>query len=84
LAEELEGEVVFIGVSNNDTVAAGKRYVEALGVPYAMAHAPEVWTQFDDPFRPTTLVIDRDGQIASTITGPVTYEELKADVEAVL
>jgi peroxiredoxin len=84
LAEELEGEAVFVGVSNNDTVAAGKRYAEELRVPYALAHAPEVWAQFGDPFRPTTIVIGPDGRIASTTTGPITYEGLKADVAAVL
>ena len=84
MAEELEGEAVFIGVSNNDTVEDGKNYVEEFGVPYAMAHASEVWVQFDDPFRPTTIVIDGSGQIATQIDGPVTYETLKAEVEKVL
>ncbi len=75
---------MFVGVSNNDTVSAGKSYAEDFDVPYALAHAPEVWAQFGDPFRPTTIVIGPDGKIASTTTGPVTYEELKADVAAVL
>ena len=76
--------MVFIGVSNNDTVEDGKDYVEEFGVPYAMAHAPEVWDQFDDPYRPTTIVIDRSGRLASQIDGPITYETLKAEVEKVL
>ena len=84
MAEELQGRAVFVGVSNNDPVEAGKGYVDDFDVPYAMAHAPEVWAQFGDPFRPTTIVIGPDGKIASTTTGPVTYSELKADVEAVL
>lgn len=82
MAEELKGKVVFVGVSNNDTVEAGEGYVEEFDVPYAMAHAPEVWALFDDPFRPTTIVIAPDGRVASETTGPVTYEELKADVAA--
>ena len=76
--------MVFIGVSNNDTVEDGKDYVEEFGVPYAMAHAPEVWEQFDDPFRPTTIVIYASGRLASQIDGPITYEGLKAEVEKVL
>ena len=84
MAEEYEGKVAFIGVSNNDTVAAGKDYVETFDVPYPMAHAPEVWDLFDFPFRPTTIVIDAEGRIASRTDGEISYEVLKKDIEAVL
>jgi hypothetical protein len=84
LAEEYEGKIVFVGVSNNDTVAAGKDYVETFDVPYAMAHAPEVWDQFEFPFRPTTIVIDAEGAIAARTDGEISYEVLKKDIEAVL
>ena len=84
MAEELEGRVVFVGVSNNDTVDAGKSYAEELDVPYDLAHAPEVWAQFDDPVRPTTIVFGPDGGIVAETNGPVTYDGLKADLEAVL
>ena len=84
MAEEYEGKVVFIGVSNNDTVAAGKDYVERFDVPYAMAHAPEVWDLFEFPFRPTTIVIDAEGAIAARTDGEISYEVLKKDIEAVL
>jgi hypothetical protein len=84
LAEEYEGKIAFIGVSNNDTVAAGKDYVETFDVPYPMANAPEVWDLFDFPFRPTTIVIDAKGRIASRTDGEISYEVLKEDIEAVL
>ena len=84
MAEEYEGKIVFIGVSNNDTVAAGKDYVETFDVPYAMAHAPEVWDLFEFPFRPTTIVIDAEGAIASRTDGEISYKVLKKDIEAVL
>ena len=84
MAEEYEGKIVFIGVSNNDTVAAGQDYVETFDVPYAMAHAPEVWDQFEFPFRPTTIVIDAEGAIAARTDGEISYEVLKKDIEAVL
>ena len=76
--------MVFVGVSNNDTVEDGKQYVVDFDVPYAMAHAPEVWSLYDDPFRPTTIVIDATGRIAAHIDGPVTYERLESEVVAVL
>ena len=84
LAEEFEGRVTFIGVSNNDTVEDGMAYVDEFGVPYAMANAPEVWRLFDDPFRPTTIVMGPDLKITSYIDGPITVEGLRADIEAVL
>lgn len=84
LAEELEGEVAFVGVSNNDTVAEGKQYVENLDVPYAMAHAPEVWEQFDVPYQPVTIVLDGRGEIAARIDGAIEPQALKRAVESVL
>ena len=73
MAEEFEGQAVFAGVSNNDTVEDGIRYVEEFGVPYSMGHAPEVWAAFDDPLRPSTIVIDADGNIATIVTGPISH-----------
>jgi hypothetical protein len=84
LAEEYEGKIAFIGVSNNDTVEAGKEYVETFDVPYPMAHAPAVWDLFDFPFRPTTILIDAQGNIASRTDGEISYDLLKKDIEAVL
>lgn len=84
MAEEFEGQVTFIGVSNNDTVADGKAYVSEFQVPYAMAHAPEVWALYDDPLRPTTLVIDGDGNIAHETNGPIDHGVLKIAIQEVL
>lgn len=84
MAEELEGRVTFIGVSNNDTVEDGKGFVRDYGVTYAMAHAPEVWEAYDVPYQPVTVVIDADGAIVHRTDGPVTYEGLKEAVEATL
>lgn len=76
--------MVFAGVSNNDTVEDGKGYVAEFEVPYAMAHAPEVWDAFDVPYQPVTIVIGADGGMTTRIDGPVTYEGLKEAIEAVL
>jgi hypothetical protein len=84
LAEEYEGQAVFFGVSNQDTVADGREYRKAYEVPYALGLAPEVWDLYNDPVRPTTIVIGSDGAIATEITGPVTYEGLKEEIEAAL
>lgn len=84
MAEELEGRVVFVGVSNNDTVEDGKGYVDRFDVPYPMAHAPEVWEQFDVPYQPVTIVLDEGHEIVERFTGPIEYEALKAALEEVL
>ena len=83
MAEEFEDEIVFIGVSNDDTVEDGKAYQESYEVPYTLAHGPEVWTAYGDPFRPTTVVIDERGGIVTEVTGPVTYESLKEVLEGI-
>lgn len=77
MAEDYEGRAVFAGVSNHDTIQDGEAYVERFGVPYAMGNAPEVWAAFDDPVRPSTVVIDSQGNIATIVTGPISYEGTK-------
>lgn len=75
---------MFIGVSNNDTVEDGRTYRDEFGVPYPLAHAPEVWRLFDDPFRPTTIVLNRAGEISGRIDGPITSEGLREHIDAAL
>jgi hypothetical protein len=84
LAEEFEGKVTFVGVSNNDTVPDGEAFVERFKVPYAMSHAPEVWELYDFPFRPTTIIIDAEGKLAGRIDGQTDYDTLKAEIKDVL
>jgi hypothetical protein len=83
LAEEYEDRAVFAGVSNNDTVEDGRGYVEEFGVEYAMGNAPEVWTAFDDPVRPSTIVIDANGNIATVVSGPVSLEGMRQILDQV-
>jgi thiol-disulfide isomerase/thioredoxin len=84
LAEEFEGQVTFVGVSNQDTVEDGKQYQADFDVPYALAHGPEVWDAYGNPVRPTTIVIGPDGAVAARFDGPITYEGLKAELRVVL
>ncbi len=84
MAEKYEGEVVFVGVSNNDTVPDGKGYVRRFEVPYDMAHAPEVWELYDVPYQPVTIVLDGDGREVKRFDGPVELEPLRAAIEQAL
>jgi hypothetical protein len=83
LAEEYEDRAVFAGVSNNDTIEDGRGYVEEFGVEYAMGNAPEVWAAYDDPVRPSTIVIDANGDIATIVTGPVSLEGMRQILDQV-
>lgn len=73
--------MIFIGVSNNDTIEDGMRYRDEFDVPYPLANAPEVWELYDDPFRPTTIVFGPDGTEELRIDGPITYESVDGTLE---
>jgi hypothetical protein len=77
LAEELDGKVVFVGVSNRDTVADGKAYADRFEVPYPLAHSPRTWELFDIPYQPVTIVLDRRHEVAERFQGPVGYDQLR-------
>ena len=76
--------MVFVGVSNHDTVEDGKRYVKTFEVPYAMGHAPDVWELYDVPYQPVTIVIDAKGRITERFAGPISYEQLRDALREVL
>jgi hypothetical protein len=84
LAEEYEGRVAFVGVSNNDTVEDGKGYVDTYEVPYPMAHAPEVWELYEVPYQPVTIVLDADGNEVRRINGPVELDDLDRTIQEAL
>ena len=85
IARETKNQGVrFLGVDTRDNMSSAKAFVDKFEVPYP--------SLFDDdgrtllPFRdviptaviPSTVVVDRQGQIAARIIGPVTYNTLKA------
>ena len=76
--------MVFVGVSNNDTVPDGKGYVAEFDVPYAMAHAPDVWDLYDVPYQPVTIVLGADGKQVQRFDGPVETEPLRSAIERAL
>jgi cytochrome c biogenesis protein CcmG/thiol:disulfide interchange protein DsbE len=82
--ERYGGEVVFIGVSNNDTVADGEAYQVEYGVPYPLAHAPKVWEQFEVPYQPVTAVFDGAGEVVGSVDGPISEATLVDLIEQAL
>jgi hypothetical protein len=85
LAEEYEQSVAFIGISDDrDTVAAGKEYATTFDVPYPLAHEQSVWDAYGVPYQPVTVVLDAKGIEIHRTTGPISYEGLRAELEAAL
>ena len=76
--------MVFVGVSNNDTVEDGKGFVEEYDVPYPMAHAPQVWDLFDVPYQPVTIVLDADGREVHRFDGPIKEGPLDEAIQEAL
>ena len=81
--ENVSRGVRFVGINTRDNPAAAKAFVRSFKVPYPSVEDAEgqLLLNFRDTIPtsvvPTTVVIDRQGQIAARIIGPVTYQTLK-------
>lgn len=81
--------VQFIGINTRDQVAAAQAFEDAfhIGYPSFDDQDGQIQLQFKDTIPPnaipSTLVIDRNGQVAAGIVGPTTYRQLSQIVEQV-
>jgi peroxiredoxin len=80
VARQFAGRVGFVGVSNHDTVAAGRAYARRFGVPYPLANdaSGRTWARWRVPYQPVTVVVDRQGRIAERFDGGTTGGTLRA------
>ena len=75
--------VHFVGINTRDNPDAAKAFVRSFNVPYPSVrdNNAEILLAFRDTIPttvvPTTVVIDRQGQVAARIIGPVSYNTLK-------
>jgi len=71
--------VAFVGVSHNDTVAAGRAYQRQFGVPYPLANdaSGRTWAAWGVPYQPVTVVVDNRGRVARRFDGEVTPGQLR-------
>jgi thiol-disulfide isomerase/thioredoxin len=78
--------VAFIGVNVQDTRAAALAYVREFQVPYPSLFDPSAQTATRLPAvaLPTTFILDRDGVIASQLTGKTTVPILQARLDGLL
>lgn len=82
VAEELEGEVAFLGVDVQDGPARAEPFVAELGITYDLAADPrQEFTEAIGAFgMPTTLFVDAQGRILHRVTGPLTEPQLRAAI----
>ena len=80
VAGELSGRVGFIGVSNHDTVAAGRTYQRRFKVPYPLANDPSgrTWARWGVPYQPVVVLVDKQGRMAERFDGGTTAGNLSA------
>jgi len=73
VARDFEGQVRFVGVSNNDTVSEGRRYQRQFEVPYPLANdaSGRTWAALGVPYQPVTVVVDGRGRVARRWDGEV-------------
>jgi peroxiredoxin len=80
VANEFNGRAGFVGVSNHDTVAAGRVYQRRFRVPYPLANdsSGRTWARWEVPYQPVTVLVDRQGRIAQRYDGGTTGGTLRA------
>ena len=80
VAKEFAGRAGFVGVSNHDTVAAGRAYARRFDVPYPMANdaSGKTWARWRVPYQPVTVLVDKQGRIAERFDGGTTGGTLRA------
>jgi peroxiredoxin len=80
VAKEFAGRAGFVGVSNHDTVAAGRAYARRFDVPYPMANdaSGKTWARWRVPYQPVIVLVDKQGRIAERFDGGTTGGTLRA------
>ena len=83
VAHRYQGEVQFVGVSNNDTVSEGRKYQRHFGVPYPLANdsSGRTWAAWGVPYQPVTVVVDERGRVARRFDGGIEDKDLAPVLE---
>jgi peroxiredoxin len=80
VARQFAGRAGFVGVSNHDTVAAGRRYARRFEVPYPLANdaTGRTWARWRVPYQPVVVLLDSQGRIAERFDGGTTGGTVRA------
>lgn len=81
-------EVQFLGVLTRDNLTAAQRFIDRFAITFPSLKDDEVLLEFNDAMIasaiPTTILIDREGEIAARIAGEVTFTGLSTLIDEVL
>jgi peroxiredoxin len=71
VAEDFQGRVQVLGVSNHDTVSDGREYQRQYEIPYPLANdsSGRTWAAWGVPYQPVTVVVDQQGRVAWRFAG---------------
>jgi peroxiredoxin len=80
VAKQFAGRVGFVGVSNHDTVTAGRAYARRFAVSYPLANdtSGRTWARWKVPYQPVIVLVDKQGRIAERYDGGTTGGTLRA------
>jgi peroxiredoxin len=83
VAHKFRGRVQFVGVSNYDTVAEGRKYQRDYQIPYPLANdrSGRTWAAWGVPYQPVTVVVDADGRVAWRFDGGLEKGQLDPVLE---
>jgi peroxiredoxin len=83
VASQFRGRVGFVGVSNHDTVAAGRAYQRRYGITYPLANDPSgrTWARWGVAYQPVLVLVDKQGRLAERFDGGTTAATLRAALD---
>lgn len=80
VSHQVAGRVTFVGVNVSDTAATGRRFYERYGATYRQVRDPRasLVTAVGSQVLPTTLIVDRNGNVVDGHLGALTAPEVRA------
>ena len=83
VSEELAGRVRFLGIDTQDGIVPAQRLIEETGVTYDLVRDPDAaaFAAFGVRGMPSTFFVGPDGELLARHTGPLTAEDLRAQIE---
>lgn len=86
VARAYEGRVRFLGIDVLDARPSARAFVREVGWPYPSLYDPAgaIRDRLGVVGQPATLVYDRAGTLVATHVGPVTAEQLSAELDRLL
>jgi thiol-disulfide isomerase/thioredoxin len=83
VAADYAGKAGFVGISNHDTVDAGRGYQRRFDVSYPLANdrSGKTWARWGVPYQPVTVLVDAELRVAERFDGGTTGGTLRAAID---